>query len=192
MVEPLFFKLHNDNIKPPSKFTFPFYYIPHPLSILAVKNLQEKLLLKKLNHKFWPDGNNIAIGKMFGVLVCKNINGEIGYLAAVSGELINTDTSDFLVPSVAKKIDDTFEKCEVKRLNIRINDIENSSSYKNAQDVLLNFKKQYEKDLEYLRAQKASAKKQRKIKREHGADEGELIKESIFYKKRLKLLNQKV
>jgi len=37
------FQSPTDGIPLPKKFTFPFYYEPHPLSILAAKELQNHL-----------------------------------------------------------------------------------------------------------------------------------------------------
>ena len=66
----------------PDKFTFPFYYDPHPLAIMAVEELQ--IYLKEQTnfvHDFGLEENKkgISIGKMFGVLVVENEAKEIGY-----------------------------------------------------------------------------------------------------------------
>lgn len=71
----------------PTKFTFPFYYEPHPLSVLAAQALQEHLKTQKeWHHNFGltPDEEGLEIGKMFGVLVVQNRQNELGYLWAFS------------------------------------------------------------------------------------------------------------
>src|SRR5690625_5467089 len=62
----------------PKKFTYPFYYTPHPLVKLATEDLQNYLENDfKVNHNFGLNGENTenAIGKMFGVLVVQDKNG---------------------------------------------------------------------------------------------------------------------
>lgn len=65
----------------PEKFTYPFCYTPHPLCIAAVKEMQDYLGRQDR----WKE--ELAQGKMFGVLVVETDKGEIGYLAAFSGIL---------------------------------------------------------------------------------------------------------
>ena len=53
----------------PQRFTFPFYYQPHPLCVLAAEQLQRHLETQtQWQHNFglFDDPTNI-IGKMFGV-----------------------------------------------------------------------------------------------------------------------------
>lgn len=87
----------------PDKFTFPFDYEPHPLSLLAV----EKLQLHLENQKDWehnfglkPDQDGAVIGKMFGVLVVRTQDGEIGYLSAFSGKLAGGNYHNKFVPPI--------------------------------------------------------------------------------------------
>ena len=83
-----FFKEDISGIELPEKFTFPFYYEPHPLAVIAAKELQEYLEHQTdFDHDFGLDENpkKTARGKMFGVLVVENQKNEIGYLAAFSG-----------------------------------------------------------------------------------------------------------
>ena len=76
-------------IKLPKKFTFPFYYEPHPLCKLASKEVQKYLLnQKEFEHNFGvkSDKKGSITGKMFGILIVRNEKKEIGYLTAVSGK----------------------------------------------------------------------------------------------------------
>ena len=87
----------------PNKFTFPFYYEPHPLSKLATKEIINYLKIQTdFEHNFGLDSykKGVPIGKMFGVLVVKNKKNEIGYIAAVSGKLADTNTHIKFVPPV--------------------------------------------------------------------------------------------
>lgn len=72
----------------PERFTFPFYYEPHPLSELAAAELKELLTAE------------MKIGKMFGVLVVQDQQGELGYLTAFSGRSNNEYPAHPFVPQV--------------------------------------------------------------------------------------------
>ena len=69
-----------EGIELPEQFTFPFYYEPHPLVLLAAEQLQKELSTRNFNHNFGinPDHPGIAIGKMFGVLVVKDQQDQLG------------------------------------------------------------------------------------------------------------------
>jgi len=62
----------------PEKFTYPFCYQADPLAQAASEELQKKLT------SFHPIDAEKQ-GRMYGVLVVKNEQGELGYLAALSG-----------------------------------------------------------------------------------------------------------
>ena len=84
------FKTNISGITLPEKFTFPFYYEPHELSRIATTELQSYLEKQTdFEHNFGLQENQegLVIGKMFGVLVCQNQEGELGYLWAFSGKL---------------------------------------------------------------------------------------------------------
>jgi tRNA pseudouridine32 synthase/23S rRNA pseudouridine746 synthase len=95
------FDFPTDEYTLPSRFTFVFYYQPHPLCLLAAKQLQQKLQQAQWPHNFGlGDDPNKVIGKMFGVLVVQNTNGEIGFLSAFSGKLAETNHLSGFVPPV--------------------------------------------------------------------------------------------
>jgi tRNA pseudouridine32 synthase/23S rRNA pseudouridine746 synthase len=91
-----------DGIPLPGKFTFPFNYTPHPLSILASQLLQAHLRTQaEWKHNFGLGEDNIAvIGKMFGVLVVIAADGELGYLSAFSGKLAGSNYHGGFVPPI--------------------------------------------------------------------------------------------
>ncbi|MGK0139454.1 MAG: tRNA pseudouridine32 synthase/23S rRNA pseudouridine746 synthase [Algoriphagus sp.] len=87
----------------PLKFTYPFDYEPHALSIIAVRILQEYLKNQKVwQHNFGlqegHDGK--VIGKMFGILLVKTAKKEIGFLSAFSGKLADSNLHEGFVPPV--------------------------------------------------------------------------------------------
>lgn len=77
----------------PQQFTFPFYYQPHPLCQLAAE--QVKAYLRTFEPWLKEKG-----GKMFGVLVARNDEGILGFLAAYSGNLDGRNDYSFFVPPV--------------------------------------------------------------------------------------------
>ncbi len=102
-VDPYFipFKHSLANAAIPSEFSL-MVDVPHPLCLLAAEDLQSHL--KDQNewvHNFGleNDAENI-IGKMFGVLVVKTKENEIGYLAAFSGKLAKGNHHSKFVPPV--------------------------------------------------------------------------------------------
>lgn len=86
----------------PQGFTFPFYYDVHPLAQRAVALLQQRLKIEAFDHDFGLDRKERlgAIGKMFGVLVVQDKSGKLGYLAAFSGKLGNSNDHIGFVPPV--------------------------------------------------------------------------------------------
>jgi len=96
------FKESIDSYDLPERFTFPFYYQPHPLCLLAVEQLQEYLETQSdWQHNFGFSGSaKTAVGKMFGVLLVQNQQGEVGYLSAFSGKIADGHQLAHFVPSV--------------------------------------------------------------------------------------------
>jgi tRNA pseudouridine32 synthase/23S rRNA pseudouridine746 synthase len=86
----------------PERFTYPFDYEPNALSLLAVEKLQNHLKTQeKWNHNFGlSDEEGPVSGKMFGVLVVENEQGEVGYLSAFSGKLAGCNHHQGFVPPV--------------------------------------------------------------------------------------------
>jgi len=97
------FKTSTVNFSLPKKFTFPFYYEPHPLAKLASEELQDYLKTQTdWEHNFGLDAakKGDKIGKMFGVLVVENEQKELGYLVAFSGKLADKTLLPHFVPPV--------------------------------------------------------------------------------------------
>lgn len=87
----------------PEKFVLMQYNTPHKLCLMAANQLQDYLLRQTdWVHNFGLNNhiNGNIIGKMFGVLVVKNLKNEIGFLAAFSGKLANTNSHPYFVPPV--------------------------------------------------------------------------------------------
>lgn len=78
----------------PERFTYPFHYTPHPLCVIAAEETQA--YLKERTE--WRE--ELQTGKMFGVLVVRTPAGEVGYLAAFSGNLAGKNVHPFFVPPI--------------------------------------------------------------------------------------------
>nr|WP_234462539.1 pseudouridylate synthase [Adhaeribacter terrigena] len=87
----------------PENFTYPFNYTPHPLCLLAVNKLQRYLKVQtEWEHNFGLEEGKAGtiIGKMFGVLLVRTEENEIGFLAAFSGKLAGSYHHANFVPPV--------------------------------------------------------------------------------------------
>ena len=107
--------LGKSEVNLPDKFTNPFFYTPHPLCVEAAKYVQEHIMESEQIRQ------EAQQGKMFGVLVVETPNGEIGYLAAFSGNLCGSNNHPFFVPPVFDLLDkDGFFKvgeAEISKIN---------------------------------------------------------------------------
>jgi tRNA pseudouridine32 synthase/23S rRNA pseudouridine746 synthase len=127
----------------PEQFTFPFHYEPHPLARLAADELQAYLKIQQeWQHDFGfdPPFDSHTSGKMFGVLVVEQENGEIAYLAAFSGKLAGDVHQPGFVPPVFDMLEpDGFFRLGEEELNVinrQIEEIEHSEAYQDAKNNL--------------------------------------------------------
>ena len=89
-----YFKNDISEIELPQQFTYPFRYTPHALSRMAAEEVQHYLQTRPE----WQE--ELQQGKMFGVLIIRTLQREIGYLAAFSGNLAGSSHHSFFVPPV--------------------------------------------------------------------------------------------
>jgi tRNA pseudouridine32 synthase/23S rRNA pseudouridine746 synthase len=189
----------------PERFTFPFYYQPHPLCMLAAQQLQQHLETQtQWQHNFGllDDPNNI-IGKMFGVLLVKNAAGELGFISAFSGKLAEQNHIHGFVPPVFDLLtEDSFflsEKVAINTLNKKITELQDTPKLFVLKQALITLKALHSQQLLVLRGELVENRKARKIQRQtlqsdinsSIADKGltELAQQSVYDKWRLKALN---
>lgn len=107
-----------EGIDLPTEFTDPFNYTPHPLCLLATDEVMSYID----THPEWH--NELQLGKMFGVLVVKNVLGHIGFLAAFSGLLNKQNNLSYFVPAIYDMLSPNglfkTEEREISLLNLRI------------------------------------------------------------------------
>ncbi len=176
------FKSVTDGIELPDAFTFPFYYQPHPLSLIAANELQDYLENQfDANHNFGlnEEQEGLVIGKMFGVLVVKNQADELGYLAAFSGKLANENHHDLFVEPVFDILDESgFYKREeevVNEVNATIEALENNADYIAIQAAISALK---DEETQVIATQKAAMKEAKKIRDEHRKEYAYFVNET--------------
>lgn len=213
MHDSVFFRKFSSSVEHlprPKKFTFPFYYTPHSLAINAANDLQQELKSTAIEHNFGfsKSEKSSPIGKMFGVLVVQNLDGELGYLAAFSGKLGNKNHHPGFVPPVFDILESgSFflegEK-EVSAINFQITTIETSANYLELKEQAENNKSLLSKYVFESRLELKQSKNQRKLKREQSLgkiseienlnflDElkNESIREQLFHKHELRRRNK--
>jgi tRNA pseudouridine32 synthase/23S rRNA pseudouridine746 synthase len=174
----------------PLQFTYPFYYKPHPLCVMASEQVRRYIS----THSDWTD--ELAAGKMIGVLVTRKNDGEIGFLAAFSGNLAGSNMHEYFVPSVYDLLnpDGFFRKgeAEITAMNAEIRNIENDVEYHKAKERLQSAVTEAEASIKEFKNLMAKSKARRHEVRDSGfADEAnlaELIAESRFQQAELKRL----
>lgn len=179
-------------IKPPKKFTYPLYYEPHPLAILAANELQDYLCTQQdFEHNFGlQEGQKgLVIGKMFGVLVVEDLQGRLAYLAACSGKLAGTNQHNYFVPPIFDMLDnESFflkEEETINRLNGKIKVLEQNPELKILENQLITIKEEYAVALAAMRQLHKRNKNERKNIREVqknilSLEEYQLIEEDLI------------
>ena len=162
-------------IAPPTLFTYPFYYTPHPLCVIACKEVQSYLS----NRTDWHA--EINEGKMFGVLVIRNEQQELGYIAAFSGNLAGSNNHSYFVPPVYDLLnpDGYFkeEESAITELNHQICQLECNSTYQELRQSLQATKEKAESELSEMKQAAKKAKTERDMLRQsHLLSEMELEK----------------
>ncbi len=162
----------------PTKFTFPFYYEPHPLSLLAASQLQQHIETQlDSDHNFGleDDKEGLAIGKMFGVLVVRNTAGELGYLSGFSGKLGEDNHYPGFVPPVFDILaEDGFfnpSMAALNQLNARLLALEENPDYLALEQIFEAEKELVETRLAFKRQQLKQDKDKRKVLRKAGKKE---------------------
>lgn len=193
----------------PTKFDYPFYYEPTEIAKLACQEVQEYLENQTdFEHNFGleNDYSSTPIGKMFGVLVVRNNKNEIGYLAAVSGKLANTNQHKLFVPPVFDMLNKNgffLEQEErLNEINRTLEQVENNQVFiqlkADFREFELNAQLKIDEGKQLLKANKKDRKNQRESnsstlsQEELQLFEEDLIKQSLRDKYEFRVLNEKI
>ena len=193
----------------PKKFDYPFYYEPTEIAKQACKEVQEYLENQTdFEHNFGleNDLSSTPIGKMFGVLIVRNKKNEVGYLAAVSGKLANSNQHKIFVPPVFDMLNKNgffLEQEErLNEINRILESLENNQNYLQLKEDFLQFEINSKLKIEEGKQLLKSNKKDRKSQRETISStlseeeiqffEEDLIKQSLRDKYEFRVLSEKL
>lgn len=183
----------SDGIELPSEFTYPFHYIPHPLTVMAAREVQDYLA----SRTDWTE--ELSEGKMFGVLIVQTPEGKVAYLAAFSGNLAGSNQHSFFVPPVYDLLQpDGFfriEEANISAINKRIKELESSRQLTEMRTALAECRARVDRTLADAKQQMKEAKIEREQRRSEGAGEEEqkaMIRESQFQKAEYKRLEKRL
>ena len=174
----------------PEKFTYPFHYTPHPLCVAAAGEVGRYLSTKGE----WQ--GELRKGKMFGVLIVRTGEGEVGYLAAFSGILAGKNRHTYFVPPVydVQEPDGFFriEEEQISGINRRIEELQADVRYKDCKQRLTDETILAGQVLDDIRGRMKAAKVERDRLRSTvtRVDSEQLIRESQFQKAELKRQKQ--
>jgi tRNA pseudouridine32 synthase/23S rRNA pseudouridine746 synthase len=167
------FKTTISGITLPKKFTFPFYYEPHILAKIATTELQTYLENQTdFNHNFGLQNTTdtpLAIGKMFGVLVVKNEQNQLGYLTAFSGKLADKSLPEQFVPPVFNmRTSGSFYikgELEIDAMNAQLSVLKKDTDYLKLKKLVAKNTATIQTDLAFQRNRMKVAKRARKAKK---------------------------
>lgn len=166
-------------------------YVVPPCCELAAKEVQEEIR----KHQEWLE--EAEKGKMFGVLVVKDAEGQTGFLAAYSGQLCGRADWDYFVPAVFDFLqpDGYFkqEEARISDINRQVAELEQSPQMKEAGKAVDDARKVMATEIAAYKAEMEAAKRRRDALRtvNKDIDEGELIGESQFMKAELRRLRKR-
>jgi tRNA pseudouridine32 synthase/23S rRNA pseudouridine746 synthase len=192
----------------PERFTYPFFYEPHPLTKIATAELQHYLATQtELDHNFGLKADQLGpeIGKMFGVLVVQDRQGKLGYLWAFSGKLAGSnDHTRFVPPVFDMLIENSFflqGQEIINSINQQVKAIEADDEYKCLKQDLERSSAQSAQEIVAFRKHLISNKANRKKLRQEQKDslseqaqaefEADLVKQSLRDKHELNVLSNK-
>jgi hypothetical protein len=182
-----YFSQSTQDIALPERFTWPFHYEPHPLCRMAADEVKHYIASRAEWHA------ELGMGKMFGVLVVKNQNNEIGFLAAFSGNLAGSNHHEYFVPAVYDMLqpDDFFRRgeAEISVINQKIKDIEASEDYRSRHEALKRLKESIEKEHHSILTKLASGDIG-EISKNIDSMTAEMCKESVLTKMLLLTVNR--
>lgn len=186
--------LHDvSDVEPPARFTYPMHYVPHELCQIAAAEVMDYAL----NHEQWHD--ELLAGKMLGVLVVKDDDSALGFLAAYSGNLAHNGNNPYFVPHIYNLLEPQglfhTGEAEITEINHRIEALEISQERKSLKEQLCTTLAQQKQEELAMRQAMETAKAERDKCRKNGnltaEQEAQMVKESQFQKAELKRLKKR-
>lgn len=174
-----------------TKFTNPFCYRPDDACKEAA-HIVRSYIDKEC--RGWA--KELSRGKMLGVLICKDVEGSTGFLAAYSGTIGGRLNHEWFVPAILdyERPDGVFKKeeAEISAINASISAMERSDGYAQAKAELEAARRQYGAQMEEAKATYAANKVRRQQAREANPGIGPTLdSQSQFEKAEMKRLKRK-
>ena len=167
----------------PCEFTDPFRYVPHP----AVQKAAS--LVMNMIEKNTALATEFSQGKMLGVLVVKNQDSSIGYIAAFSGNVSGRSMIEGFVPPIYDLTDPDgkFRKkeAEISAINTQVSLLTNSEEMCILKSELIETEQNRDREIDSMRLKMSASKKDRENIRINCQDEiilADLIRKSQFEK----------
>lgn len=173
------------------------------LAMLAMEDLKMYLVDSKYIHhdfKFGQAYNGSVAGKMFGVLLVRQRDGEIGYLAGFSGKLGNKNIYDYFVPPVYDILEENsffLNKIEIiNTINRQIREMKKEELFQSKTRQIQAEIKRQETLIEQAKQELNISRKKRQLQRAKLAEENqlevdELNKESEYKRMQFKQFSKK-
>lgn len=164
----------------------PFCYEPHPLCLEAADEVRRYLS----QQPEWDE--EVAAGKMFGVLVCEDEKGTLGFLAAYSGQIQGRADWPWFVPAVFDYLqpDGYFrqEEARISAINHRIDTLESDGDLEQLKQKRQAVEAEATTDITAYKTAMDQAKQRRDDLRNSGQpyDEEQLVRENQFQKAELR------
>ena len=177
----------------PRRFTCPFCYEPHPLALMAAKRVQQYVA----SRDDWAD--ELSAGKMLGVLVVSSEDGQLGYLAAFSGNLAGSVRHDYFVPPVYDLLDPQGEfkqgEAQITAINHELERMEQSPELADIRRRESLARQEQADEIGDFKALMARHKLERDERRQRGnltpEDQEALLNQSRYEKAELKRIRQR-
>lgn len=173
----------------PERFTDPFRYSPHPLVNLAAELTISAI--KASDHL----SSIFKEGKMLGVLVVSDSEGNTGYLSAFSGNVGGRSLIDGFVPPIFDLLDPSgyfkVKEAEITSLNRSIEAAAANPSFSTLRQELIHAKASRDEEIGQMKAAMAISRKEREEIRQEVSDPSrlaELTRQSQFEKAELRRL----
>lgn len=175
----------------PHRLNNPLGYEPHPLCVEAAKLVRADIAA----HPSWAQ--EVANGKMFGVLLVETADHQTGYLAAYSGQILGRSDWEGYVPPVFNYLspDGYFKthEAEITRINRQLSALESAPHRLDALAALSQAQQEADIAIQTHTRKMAEAKLRRDEQRRlhpQSLDTEALLNESRFLKAELRRLKQ--
>ena len=176
----------------PTMLNDPFDYVPDEVSLLAWEELRSYVFQRE----DWK--KEVAEGKMFGVLVVRDQAGQLGYLAAYSGQIGGRSDWEGFVPAIYDYLQpDGYFKTEEHEISLLTEQYKQETAQFHSSTAYNRYAQLQQEADDVLKKQSSDvriAKKQRDMRRQEGyisaPERQDMIRESQYMKAELRRTKQ--